>query len=83
MISSLPIVVITTTKLAARPVANPPAMPIDCRTTDSQAGQQLNLPCLSRSVPDPRGLPRQNSASRPLRGCRQNSLASTPWQLSP
>jgi hypothetical protein len=83
MISSLPIVVITATELAARPVANRPAMPTHCRTTDSQAGQQLNLICFSRSVPDPRGLLRQNSASPQLRGCRQNSLASTPWQLSP
>jgi hypothetical protein len=83
MISSLPIFVITATKLAARPVANRPAMPIDCRTTDSQAGQQLNLTCFSRSVPDPRGLPRQNSVSQQLRDCRQSSLASTPWQLSP
>jgi hypothetical protein len=83
MISSLPIFVITATELAARPVANRPAMPIDCRDTDSQAGQQPNLTCFSRSVPDPQGLPRQNSASQQLRGCRHSSLASTPWQLSP
>jgi hypothetical protein len=83
MISSLPIFVITATELAARPVANRPATPIDCRNTGSQAGQQLNLTCFSRSAPDPRGFPRQNSASQQLRGCRQNSLASTPWQLSP
>jgi hypothetical protein len=75
MISSLPIFIITATELAARPVANQPAMPIDCRNTDSQAGQQLNLTCVSRSVPDPRGLPRQNSQ---LRACRQSSLASAP-----
>jgi hypothetical protein len=83
MISSLPIVVITATELAARPVANQPAMPINCRNTDSKADQQLNLTRVSRSVPNPRPLPRQNSPSQQLRGCRQSSLASTPWQLSP
>jgi hypothetical protein len=83
MISSLPIFVITATELAARPVANRPAMPIDCRNTDARAGQRLNLPCFSRSVPNPRGLPHQNSASHQLRGRRQGRLASTPWQLSP
>lgn len=51
--------------------------------TDSQAGQQLNLTCFSRSVPDPRGLPRQVNTSQPLRDYRQSSLGSTPWQLSP
>ena len=44
MISSLPIFVITATELAARPVANRPAMPIDCRNPDARAGQRLNLP---------------------------------------
>jgi hypothetical protein len=83
MISSLPIFVITATELAARAVANRPAVPIDGRNTDSQARQQLNLTCFSRAVPDPRGLARQNSALQQLHGCRQNSLASTPWQLSP
>ncbi|HTY03360.1 MAG TPA: hypothetical protein VMC81_06495 [Rhodocyclaceae bacterium] len=53
MISSLPIFVITATELAARPVANRPAMPIDCRNTDAKAGQRLNLPCFSRLVPNP------------------------------
>ncbi|MFB9265065.1 hypothetical protein ACFFWD_18210 [Bradyrhizobium erythrophlei] len=83
MISSLLIFILTAAELAARPVANRPAMPINCRNTDSRAGQQLNLTCFSRSVPDPRGLPCQNSASHQLRGRRQSSLASTPWQLSP
>ncbi len=83
MISSLPIFVITATELAARPVADQPAMPIDWGNADAQPGQQLNLTCFSRSLPDPRGLPRQNSASQQLRGCRQSRLASTPWQLSP
>jgi hypothetical protein len=57
-----PIFEITTTELAARPVANRSAMPIDCHNTDSRAGQRLNLTCCSRSVPNPRDLPRQNSA---------------------
>jgi hypothetical protein len=84
MISSLPILVITTaTEFAARPVANRPAMPIDCRNTFPRAGQRLNLTGFSRSVPDLRGFPRQNTASHQLRGHRQSSLASTPWQLSP
>jgi hypothetical protein len=39
MISSLPTFVITATELAARAVAKQPAMPIDCRNTDFQAGQ--------------------------------------------
>jgi hypothetical protein len=83
MISSLPIFVVTATELAARLVADRPAMPIDCGNADSRTGQRLNLTCFSRSVPDPRGLPRQNSASHQLRGRRQSSLTSTPWQLSP
>jgi hypothetical protein len=83
MILSPPIFVITAAELAARPVANRPAMPIDCRNTDSRAGQRLNLTCCSRSVRNPRDLPRQNGASHQLRGRRQSSLASTPWQLSP
>ena len=83
MISSLPIFIITATELAARPVANRPALPIDCRNAGAQAGQQLNLTCVSRSVPDPRGLPRPNSVSQQLCGCRQSRLPSTPWQLSP
>jgi len=83
MISSLPIFILTAAELAARPAADRPAMPIDCRNTDARAGQQLNLTCFSRSVPDPRALPRQDSASQQLRGRRQCSLASAPLQLSP
>jgi len=83
MISSLPIFIRTAAELAARPVANRPAMLINCRNTDPRAGQQPNLTSFSRSVPDPRGLPCQNSASHQLLGRRQSSLASTPWQLSP
>jgi len=80
---SPPIFVITATELAARPGANRTAMPIDYRNTDSRAGQRLNLTCCSRSVRNPPDLPRQNGASHQLRGGRQSSLASTPWQLSP
>jgi hypothetical protein len=83
MISSLQIFVITATEPVAHPVANGPAVPIDCRNTGSQAGQQLILACFSCSVPDKRGLPRQNSASQQLRGRRHSSLTSTLWQLSP
>jgi hypothetical protein len=83
MISSLSIFILTAAELAARPVANRPAMPINCRNTESRAAQRLNLTCFSRSVPDPRGLPCQNSTSHQLRGRRQSSLASTPLQLSP
>ena len=78
MISSVPIFVIIAAELAARPVASRPAVLIDCRNTDSRAGQRLNLTLFSRSAPDPRGLPCQNSASHQLRGRRQSSLASTP-----
>ena len=48
MISSLPIFILTAAKLAAPPVANRPAMPIDCRNTDSRAGQRIDLTCFSR-----------------------------------
>ncbi|WP_420969491.1 hypothetical protein [Bradyrhizobium sp. B120] len=83
MISSLSIFILTAAELAARPAAEQPAVPIDCRNTDPRAGQRLNLICFSRSGPDPRGLPCQNSASHQLRGRRQSSLAATHWQLSP
>jgi hypothetical protein len=83
MTSSLPIFVIPATELAARLVADQPAMPIDCRKTNSRAGQRLNLTCFSRSAPDQRGLHRQNSASQQSCGCRQSRLASTPSPLFP
>ena len=50
MISSLPIFILTAAKLAAPPVANRPAMPIDCRNTNSRAGQRIDLTCFSRLV---------------------------------
>jgi hypothetical protein len=82
-ISSLPIFVITAAELAAQPVANRKAMPLDCLNSDFRTGQRINLMCFSRPVPDPRGRPCQNDAPHQLRSCRQSSLASMPSPLSP
>ena len=83
MISSQPAFVVTATELAAQPVATRAAMPIDCRNTELKSSTTTEPDLFLASVPDPRGLPRQNSASHQLRDRRQSALASTPSQLSP